>query len=71
MDNQPTIEENFASIEETIQKLESKDISLEESFALYQKGMATLKQCNEQINTVEKKVQVISQDGTLADFKEE
>ncbi len=71
MDKQSTIEENFASIEEIIKQLESKDITLEESFALYQNGIATLKQCNENISKVEKQVKVLSEDGVLADFEEE
>ena len=38
-----------------VEKLESRDISLEESFTLYQKGMELLKQCSSKIDRVEKK----------------
>lgn len=63
-----SLEENFAKLEETIKKLEQEDISLEDSFAAYTEGMELLKLCNEEIGRVEKKVQVISEDGTLEEF---
>ena len=46
-------------------ELESGDTSLEESFGLYQKGMEMLKFCNEKIDTVEKKVQVLEENGEI------
>lgn len=52
----PGLEENFARLEELIGKLEQEDISLEEAFTTYSEGMAVLKQCNEQIDRVEKQV---------------
>lgn len=63
-----SLEANFAKLEETIAKLEKEDITLEESFAAYTEGMQLLKKCNEEITAVEKKVQVISEDGTLEEF---
>lgn len=58
-----TLEENFIKLEETIAQLESEDISLEEAFQAYSQGMELLKSCNEQIDRVEKKVIVLSQNG--------
>lgn len=58
-----TIEENFEKLEEMIEKLESRDITLEESFKLYTEGMETLKVCNEQLDLVEKQVLKLSGDG--------
>ena len=58
-----SLEELFAKLE-----LESGDTSLEESFGLYQKGMEMLKLCNEKIDTVEKKVQVLEENGEIHDF---
>lgn len=63
-----SLEANFAKLEETIKKLEQEDISLEESFAAYTEGMQIIKLCNDEITAVEKKVQVISEDGTLQEF---
>ena len=50
------LEEAFAKLEETVEVLEREDISLEESFKEYQKGMELLKKCSETIDRVEKKV---------------
>lgn len=64
-----TIEENFAKIEETIEKLEQDDISLEEAFAAYSDGMKLLKECNDQIDKVEKKVLKLAEDGQLKELE--
>ncbi len=64
-----TIEENFAKIEETIEKLERDDISLEEAFAAYSDGMKMLKECNDQIDMVEKKVLKLAADGQLTEME--
>ena len=40
---EPELEELFEQLEEVTGKMEEKDTSLEESFALYQKGMELLK----------------------------
>ena len=64
-EKQPGLEENFTMLEETIAQLESEDISLEDAFAAYSKGMELLKSCNEQIDRVEKKVLTLSENGEL------
>lgn len=56
-----SLEENFTKLEETIARLEAEDISLEEAFTAYSQGMALLKSCNEQIDMVEKKILVLSE----------
>lgn len=63
-----TLEENFTQLEEHIKKLEDKEISLEEAFRLYQEGMQLLKECNSQIDGIEKKVQVLNENGKTEDF---
>lgn len=65
---QLSLEENFAKLEETIEQLESEDISLEDAFKAYSEGMAVLKACNDQIDTVEKKVLKLTQDGSLEEL---
>ena len=64
-----TIEEAFAQIDEKIKALEDEDITLEASFKEYQEGMNLLKYCHEAIADVEKKVQMIAEDGALEDFE--
>lgn len=63
-----SLEEAFAQIEEVIEQLETEDITLEQSFAEYNRGMALLAQCNETIDRVEKKVLKMNEDGGLDEF---
>lgn len=63
-----SLEETFAQIEEVIARLETEEITLEESFAQYHRGMKLLAHCNETIDQVEKKVLKISEDGGLDEF---
>ena len=60
-----SIEESFVKLEETIQQLESGEISLEEAFACYSEGMRLIKDCNVQIDRVEKQVMKLTEDGAL------
>ena len=55
-----SLEELFEQLETILEKIEGKDISLEESFFFYEEGMKTLKQCNDKIDQVEKKMLVIN-----------
>ncbi|MCM1187958.1 MAG: exodeoxyribonuclease VII small subunit [bacterium] len=64
-----SLEDNFARLEATIEKLERDDISLEEAFQAYSEGMTMLKQCSEQIDRVEKKVLKLSAEGQLEAFE--
>lgn len=63
-----TIEEAFQQLETMTEQLESSEISLEESFKLYQQGMKLLKYCNDKIDKVEKKMLQMNEDGTLDEF---
>lgn len=67
-DGQLTLEEAFTQLETVMKSLEHENISLEDSFAVYQKGMQLLKFCNESIDKVEKKVLVLNGEGKLDEF---
>ena len=56
------LEEAFDRIEALLEKLQDKDVTLEESFGLYQEGMGLLKLCNENIDHVEKQMLQIDQE---------
>ena len=64
-----SLEETFEQIETIIKKLESPEVTLDDSFRLYQAGVEKLKMCNLLLDTVEKKMQVMQADGSLADFE--
>lgn len=63
-----TLEENFEKLEEIIGILEADDVPLEEAFKAYTEGLAVLKQCNDQIDRVEKQVLKLSETGITEEF---
>lgn len=69
--NETTIEQSFETLEEIISKMESTDISLDDSFALYKAGMEELQHANAKIEQTKKAVMAISKDGGLEVFEEE
>lgn len=64
-----TLEETFAGLEEVIQKMERGDVSLEESFKLYHRGMDMLKSCNDKIDKIEKQMLILDEEGAAYEFK--
>ena len=63
-----TLEEVFAQLDDLAEKLEDKETSLEDSFNLYKQGMELLKFCSDKLDTVEKKMLQINEDGTFSEF---
>ncbi|MGN6715461.1 Exodeoxyribonuclease VII small subunit [Anaerocolumna jejuensis DSM 15929] len=55
------LEQSFLELNEIIKKLESEDVSLEDSFSLYQEGVKLLKSCNDSIDRVEKQLIVLGE----------
>lgn len=63
-----SLEEIFSSLEQTIKEMEDGEISLEESFQLYHRGMDMLKVCNSKIDKVEKKMLLLDEEGEEHEF---
>lgn len=63
-----TIEEVFQELDNLAVKLEDSEISLEDSFRFYKEGMELLKYCSDKLDTVEKKMLQMDEDGTLREF---
>ena len=68
MEEQQSLEERFASLDQIVERMESGETSLEETFALYRQGMEELKACDETISRVEEAVMEIQADGSLRVF---
>ena len=62
------IEDVFARLNMILSKMDEDGVSLEESFRLYEQGMKLIRYCNETIDTVEKKVRVLSAGGEQDEF---
>ncbi len=63
-----SLEASFAKLDELLERLEDREVPLEEAFALYQQGITLLQQCNEKIDTVEKKILIMNGDGEFDEF---
>lgn len=63
-----TLEEVFAQLDDLAEKLVDKETSLEDSFNLYKQGMELLKFCSDKLDTVEKKMLQMNEDGTFSEF---
>lgn len=55
-----TLEESFDALEGIIDSLQRGELTLEESFQKYEEGMKMIKNCNDAIDKVEKKLIVIN-----------
>lgn len=66
-----TFEQAYAELEQTVQKLQAGNLPLAEALALYQRGMALAKHCEQQLDNAELSVQVLTPGGELVDFDEE
>lgn len=65
------IEEGLERLDEILERMEEQNTELSESFELYEEGMKLLKSVNEQIDEVEQKVMIISNNGDLEEFDRE
>lgn len=61
-EEEKTIEQTFAELEELLEKLEEGDCSLEESFKYYEAGVKMVKSCHEKIDQVEKQIILLSEE---------
>lgn len=58
-----TYEQAVSELEEIIRKLESGEASLDDSIALYSRGMELSKFCKEKLDSIVKKISILGQDG--------
>ena len=61
-----TLEESFAELDVIISEMQDGGLTLEETFAKYNKGMKLIKTCNDAIDKVEKKLIVLSEDREIS-----
>lgn len=67
-DKEITLEEMMEELEDCVKGLENPEISLEESFHIYEKGVKLVKACNDRIDKVEKAVLKLEEDGGTTVF---
>lgn len=63
-------EDKITELEAIINELENGNIQLEDSIEKYTKAMKLVKDCDEELKSVEEKVnKIVLENGTLEDFK--
>ncbi|MCQ2493478.1 MAG: exodeoxyribonuclease VII small subunit [Lachnospiraceae bacterium] len=67
--NEVNLESKLDMLDELIEQLESDEISLDDAFEKYSAGIKLVKECNESIDRVEKKVQLLMDNGETEDFE--
>jgi len=55
-------ESALEELEEVVEKLESGELSLEESLTAFEKGVGLVRFCNQKLNEVEKKIEMLVKD---------
>jgi exodeoxyribonuclease VII small subunit len=60
-----TFEQAYAQLEEIVARLESGDLTLDESVALYERGQKLARRCGELLDSAELRVQQLTGDGEL------
>jgi exodeoxyribonuclease VII small subunit len=59
--NEKSLESSFEELSDIINRLEQDDVSLEDSFKLYQEGIKLLQHCNNSIDKVEKQLIILGE----------
>lgn len=62
-----TLEEEFQELEQVLEVME-QEVTLEESFRLYHRGIDLLKACSDKIDRVEKQIQILDEEGESHGF---
>lgn len=62
------LEERFAAIELILDQMEDENVTLDESFEIYKKGMEQMKAANQALDQIEKAMLVMNESGELEEF---
>ncbi len=70
-ENKLDFEKNILVLEDIVSKLESGDISLDESLKLFEEGIKIIKECNKELDNAEQKVNILlaGKDGSVTEEK--
>lgn len=68
-ESKESLEELFEQLGNILEDMENPELSLEDAFMLYEQGMKKIHRCNQKLDTVEKKMLQITEDGTEVPFE--
>lgn len=64
-----TFEQRLQRLQNVVERLESADLPLDESVALYKEGLALSRACREQLAEARNEVRILGEDGRPAPFE--
>lgn len=69
MKNKATFEEMLQTLEDEVKKLESGNMTVDESLAAYERAIGLVKECNVRLENAESRVRILTQgsDGVISD----
>jgi exodeoxyribonuclease VII small subunit len=62
------LEERFETLASILDEMESDEVTLERSFALYKEGLSQIKAANDSLDEIEKAILVLNDEGGLEEF---
>ena len=69
-EREQSLEEAFQELEGLIERMQQREVTLEETFALYEQGIQKLRFCSQKIDKVEKKMLLLNEQGELEPLEE-
>ena len=66
-EQESTLDEVLMELDQILNDMEQEN-SLEETFRKYHKGIDLLKTCNDQIERIEKQIQILDEEGNTHEF---
>lgn len=63
-----SLEELFKELDQIIAKMESGELPLDQAFSMYETGVKKVKQCNEKLDLIEKKMLELNAAGEAVEF---
>lgn len=57
-----SFESALENLEQVVEQLETGELSLEDSLAAFERGVGLVKHCNQKLNEVEKKIEILVKD---------
>jgi exodeoxyribonuclease VII small subunit len=61
----PELEELFEHLDTILKRMQEDQVTLDESFQLYEQGMKDIRTCTDILDGIEKKMLVLSGDGSM------
>jgi exodeoxyribonuclease VII small subunit len=57
-----SFESALENLEQVVEQLETGELSLEDSLAAFERGVGLVKHCNQKLNEVERKIEILVKD---------